>query len=75
MMEDLKHLHLLEEYISKGKSIEIFVNDRLLLIYDCLKLYDDNKIKSEVIKKIGYEIDEVISKIDTLERDRKSKFI
>jgi hypothetical protein len=74
-MEDLKHLHLLEEYISKGKSIEKFVDDRLNLIYDCLKIYDDVTTKSEVIQKIGYEIDEVLSKIDTLERDRKSKFI
>ena len=44
------------------------------MIFDCLKIYDDVKTKSEVISKIGYEIDEISSKIDTLESNRKSKF-
>ena len=74
-MEDYPHLLLVEEYISKGKSIEKFVEERLNLIFQSLKIYDDVKIKSEVIQKIGYEIDEVLSKIDTLETNRKSKFI
>ena len=74
-MEDYPHLLLVEEYISKGKSIEKFVEERLNLIFQSLKIYDDVKIKSEVIQKIGYEIDEVLSKIDTLESNRKSKFI
>lgn len=43
--------------------------------FESLKIYNDVKIKSEVIQKIGYEIDEVLSKIDTLETNRKSKFI
>lgn len=73
-MEDYPHLLLVEEYISKGKSIEKFVEERLQHIYSSLKIYDDVKIKSEVIQKIGYEIDEVLSKIDTLETNRKSKF-
>ena len=73
-MEDLKHLILVEEYISKSKSIEKFVDERLSLIFESLKIYNDVKIKSEVIQKIGYEIDEVLSKIDTLETNRKSKF-
>lgn len=74
-MEDLKHLHLLEEYITKGKSIEKFVEERLLMIFDSLKIYDDVTVKSEIIQKIGYEIDEVLSKIDTLKSNRKTKFI
>ncbi|MCT7483315.1 hypothetical protein [Aliarcobacter cryaerophilus] len=74
-MEDYPHLLLVEEYISKGKSIERFVEERLNLIFQSLKIYDDVKIKSDVIQKIGYEIDEVLSKIDTLETNRKSKFI
>lgn len=74
-MEDYPHLLLVEEYINKGKSIEKFVEERLQYIYSSLKIYDDVKIKSEVIQKIGYEIDEVLSKIDTLETNRKSKFI
>ena len=74
-MQDLKHLILVEEYISKSKSIEKFVEERLSLIFESSKIYNDVKIKSEVIQKIGYEIDEVLSKIDTLETNRKSKFI
>lgn len=53
-MEDLKHLILVEEYISKSKSIEKFVEERLSLIFESLKIYNDVKIKSEVIQKIGY---------------------
>lgn len=60
-------------YLS-SKSIEKFVEERLSLIFESLKIYNDVKIKSEVIQKIGYEIDEVLSKIDTLETNRKSKF-
>lgn len=74
-MEDIQHLILVEEYFTKGKSIDKFVEERLNLIFQSLKIYDDVKIKSEVIQKIGYEIDEVLSKIDTLETNRKSKFI
>ena len=73
-MEDYPHLLLVEEYISKGKSIEKFVEERLLLIFESLKIYNDVNIKSEVIQKIGYEIDEVLSKIDTIGTNRKSKF-
>jgi len=58
--------------ISKSKSIEKFIKERLQYIDSSLKIYDDVKIKSEVIQKIGYEIDEVLSKIDTLESNRKS---
>lgn len=72
-MEEYPHLLLVEEYISKGKSIEKFVEERLNIIFQSLKIYDDVKIKSEVIQKIGYEIDKVLSKIDTLETNRKSK--
>lgn len=74
-MEDYPHLLLVEEYISKSKSIEKFVEERLNLIFQSLKIYDDVKIKLEVIQKIGYEIDEVLSKIDGLEKHRKSKLI
>ena len=69
-MEDITHLTLLEEYIVKGKTIDDLVENRLMVIFDCLRIYDDNKIKSEVIKKVGYEIDEIIKKIDDLKAQR-----
>ena len=74
-MENLKHLVLVEEYISKTKSIEKFIEERLQHIYSSLKIYDNIDTKSKVISKIGYEIDEVLFKINTLESNRKSKFI
>ena len=65
---------LVESYITKSKSIQKTVDDRLKLIFESMKIYDDLSIRNGVISKIGYEIDEILSKISELESNRKSIF-
>ena len=70
----LSSYQLVETYITKGKSIQQTVEERLSLIFESMKIYDDLKVRDEVISKIGYEIDEILSKISELETKRKSIF-
>ena len=62
---------LVESYITKGKSIQQTVDDRLKLIFESMKIYGDLKVRNDVISKIGYEIDEILSKVSELEMNRK----